>query len=42
MERLKAEGKDAIFRDRNLVGFAVRVHTTGRKLSIVQSRSRPA
>ncbi|MCY4590863.1 MAG: transposase [Alphaproteobacteria bacterium] len=27
MEWLKAKGKDAIFRDRNLVGFAVRVHT---------------
>ncbi len=38
VERLKAEGKDAIFWDRDLVGFGVRVHTTGRKLCIVQSR----
>ena len=38
VERLKAEGKDAIFWDRDLVGFGVRVHTTGRKLYIVQSR----
>ena len=38
MERLKAEGKDAIFWDRDLAGFGVRVHTTGRKLYIVQSR----
>ena len=38
VERLKAEGKDAVFRDRGLAGFGVRVHTTGRKLYIVQSR----
>ena len=38
VERLKAEGKDAIFWDRALTGFGVRVHTTGRKLYIVQSR----
>ncbi len=38
VERLKAEGKDAIFRDSALAGFGVRVHTTGRKLYIVQSR----
>ena len=38
VERLKAEGKDAIFWDRDLAGFGVRVHTTGRKLYIVQSR----
>ena len=36
--RLKAEGKDAIFWDADLAGFGVRVHTTGRKLYIVQSR----
>ena len=36
--RLKADGKDAIFWDRDLAGFGVRVHTTGRKLYIVQSR----
>ena len=38
MERLKAEGKDAIFWDSAVTGFGVRVHTTGRKLYIVQSR----
>lgn len=38
VERLKAEGKDAIFWGRDLAGFGVRVHTTGRKLYIVQSR----
>ncbi len=38
VERLKAEGRDAIFWDRDLAGFGVRVHTTGRKLYIVQSR----
>ena len=38
VERLKADGKDAIFWDANLAGFGVRVHTTGRKLYIVQSR----
>ena len=38
MERLKADGKDAIFWDRELTGFGVRAYTTGRKLYIVQSR----
>ena len=38
VERLKAESKDAIFWDSALTGFGVRVHTTGRKLYIVQSR----
>ena len=38
VERLKAEGKDAIFWDSAVAGFGVRVHTTGRKLYIVQSR----
>ncbi len=38
VERLKAEDKDAIFWDRDLAGFGVRVHATGRKLYIVQSR----
>ena len=38
VERLKADGKDAIFWDRDLAGFGVRVHITGRKLYIVQSR----
>ena len=38
VERLKADGKDAIFWDRDLAGFGVRGHTTGRKLYVVQSR----
>ena len=38
VDRLKADGKDAIFWDADLAGFGVRVHTTGRKLYIVQSR----
>ena len=38
VERLKVEGKDAIFWDRDLAGFGVRVHATGRKLYVVQSR----
>ena len=38
VERLKAEDKDAIFWDRDLAGFGLRVHATGRKLYIVQSR----
>ena len=38
VDGLKARGKDAIFWDRDLPGFGVRVHATGRKLYIVQSR----
>ena len=38
VEKLKAEDKDAIYWDRELAGFGVRVHATGRKLFIVQSR----
>ena len=38
VERLDADGKDAIFWDRDLAGFGVRVHATGRKLYIVQTR----
>ncbi len=38
MERLKADDKDTIFWDADTAGFGVRVHTTGRKLYIVQSR----
>ena len=38
VERLRADGKDAIFWDADLAGFGVRVHATGRKLYIVQSR----
>ena len=38
VEKLKAEDKDAIYWDGELTGFGVRVHATGRKLFIVQSR----
>ena len=38
VDGLKTDGKDAIFWDRDLAGFGVRVHATGRKLYIVQSR----
>ena len=36
--RLEVEGKDAVFWDRNLAGFGVRVHPTGKKVYVVQSR----
>ena len=38
VDGLKPGGKDAIFWDRDLAGFGVRVHATGRKLCIIQSR----
>ena len=38
VDRLKVDDKDAIFWDSGLAGFGVRVHATGRKLYIVQSR----
>ncbi len=38
VDALKVEGKDAIFWDRELAGFGVRVHATGRKTYVVQSR----
>ena len=38
VDGLRPGGKDAIFWDRDLAGFGVRVHATGRKLYIVQSR----
>ena len=38
MDRLEADGKEAIFWDRDLAGFGIRVHTPGRKLYIVLSR----
>ena len=38
MERMKAEGKGAIFWDCDLAGFGVSDHTTGHKLYTVQSR----
>ena len=38
VDALKADGKDALFWDRELAGFGVRVHATGRKTYVVQSR----
>ncbi len=36
VDGLKVEEKDTIFRDRDLTGFGVRVHATGRKLYVVR------
>ena len=38
VDALKVDRKDAIFWDRELAGFGVRVHATGRKTYVVQSR----
>ena len=38
VDALKVEGKDAVFWDRDLAGFGVRVHPTGRKVYVVQTR----
>ena len=38
VDALVVEGKDIIFWDRELAGFGVRVHATGRKTYVVQSR----
>ncbi|MCY4382472.1 MAG: Arm DNA-binding domain-containing protein, partial [Nitrospinae bacterium] len=38
VDALEADGKNAIFWDRELAGLGVRVHTTGRKTWVVQSR----
>ena len=38
VDRLKVDDKDKIFRDSDLADFGVRIHATGRKLYIVQSR----
>ena len=38
VDGLKVDEKDTIFWDRDLTGFGVRVHATGRKLYVVQSR----
>ena len=38
VDGLRVEGKDAIFWDRDLPGFGVRVYPTGRKVYVVQSR----
>ena len=38
VDALEVEEKDALFWDRELAGFGVRVHATGRKVYVVQSR----
>ena len=38
VDALSVESKDAMFWDRDLAGFGVRVHATGRKVYVVQSR----
>ena len=40
VDGLPAEGRDRIFWDRELPGFGVRVYRSGRKVYVVQSRSR--
>ena len=38
VDALEVEGADALFWDREMAGFGVRVHATGRKTYVVQSR----
>ena len=38
VDGLSVEGKDAVFWDRELPGFGVRVYPSGRKIYVVQSR----
>ncbi len=38
VDALEVGGKDAVFWDRELAGFGLRVHATGRKTYVVQSR----
>ncbi|MCY3824194.1 MAG: site-specific integrase [Nitrospinae bacterium] len=38
VDALRVESNDAVFWDRELAGFGVRVYTTGRKVYVVQSR----
>ena len=38
VDALETDGKDTIFWDRELAGFGARVHATGRKTYVVQSR----
>ncbi len=38
VDALETDGKDAVFWDRELAGFGARVHATGRKTWVVQSR----
>ena len=38
VDALEVDGKDAVFWDRELAGFGARVHATGRKTYVVQTR----
>ena len=38
VDALTVQTKDSVFWDRDLAGFGVRVHATGRKAYVVQSR----
>ena len=38
VDALAVDGKDAVFWDRDLKGFGVRVHPSGRKVFVVQTR----
>ena len=40
VDRLAVDGKDALFWDRKLPGFGVRVYPSGRKVYVVQTRAR--
>ena len=39
VDRLAVEGKDAVFWDRSLAGFGVRVYPSGRKVYVAQTRA---
>ena len=39
LDRVSVNGKDAIFWDRDLAGFGVRVYPTGKKVFVVQTRA---
>ena len=39
LDRLSVNGKDAIFWDRDLAGFGIRVYPSGKKVFVVQSRA---
>ena len=39
VDRLAVNGKDAVFWDSELPGFGIRVHSTGRKVYVVQTRA---
>ena len=39
VDRLAVDGKDAVFWDRGLPGFGVRVYPSGRKVYVVQTRA---